>query len=576
MKSAVDLRWKLLVWAAFSSLFIIVAWRCFWISDDAMITFRSVLNLLDGHGARFNLAERVQAYTHPAWAALLALLGYVGMSIAGASLVLSLLFGLGVVALLTFAPPGGVRAWQAAALLALLFCSRTFIDYSSSGLENPLSVFLVLAAASCIKRSFVAFSAFCGLALLTRLDLLFALAIPFAFAAHGGMRRLDGRLRLDRQVFSGIALLLVPSLLAATASLFYYGNPFPNTALAKLTMSISLGERIEYGLAYWIDSFRYYDPLPLALLVLSITGALLSRSLTAAAWAAGGVTHFLYVVWTGGDFMAGRFTETALICGLISLAFTMAAFNRSRSLYSARWRPPRLLAAAGIAIGAFGATAAVPSVTAGAALRAPGLFGTGELADERGYWQHNHWTEALPVLVVMEKSNWGSAPQRAAAPVLVCGDLGLNGMLLGPGVSVLDLCGLADAFIARLPPARSKQWRAGHGMRNLPDGYYESLVFGRNLLVDGQLRALFDKVGAAVRADLFAPGRARAVWGLLTWKPEMPNQPLEDPPRVFRAQSQGELGRGTARMQLAVRLAFPDPDRAVGPSLLKGGRRLLH
>jgi arabinofuranosyltransferase len=38
-----------------------------WMSDDAAITLRTVLNVVNGFGARFNLDERVQAYTHPLW-----------------------------------------------------------------------------------------------------------------------------------------------------------------------------------------------------------------------------------------------------------------------------------------------------------------------------------------------------------------------------------------------------------------------------------------------------------------------------------------------------------------------------
>ena len=45
----------------------IIQVRTAWISDDAAITLRTVLNFTHGFGPTFNIIERVQAYTHPLW-----------------------------------------------------------------------------------------------------------------------------------------------------------------------------------------------------------------------------------------------------------------------------------------------------------------------------------------------------------------------------------------------------------------------------------------------------------------------------------------------------------------------------
>ena len=45
--------------------------RTAWVGDDAYITFRTVDNFLNGYGMRWNIAERVQSYTHPLWFLLL-------------------------------------------------------------------------------------------------------------------------------------------------------------------------------------------------------------------------------------------------------------------------------------------------------------------------------------------------------------------------------------------------------------------------------------------------------------------------------------------------------------------------
>src|SRR5688572_4734433 len=54
------------------ALIALLALKCAWVSDDAYITFRVADNLVHGHGPRWNVDERVQAYTHPLWMALVA------------------------------------------------------------------------------------------------------------------------------------------------------------------------------------------------------------------------------------------------------------------------------------------------------------------------------------------------------------------------------------------------------------------------------------------------------------------------------------------------------------------------
>src|SRR3954466_11954627 len=58
----------LLAFAAGVTFFV---YRDAWVSDDAVITFRYVDNLLHGHGASFNPGDKVQGYTHPLWFLLL-------------------------------------------------------------------------------------------------------------------------------------------------------------------------------------------------------------------------------------------------------------------------------------------------------------------------------------------------------------------------------------------------------------------------------------------------------------------------------------------------------------------------
>ena len=52
-------------------VFLAVLVRTAWISDDGLISLRTVMNVTHGNGLTFNVGERVQTFTHPLWLALL-------------------------------------------------------------------------------------------------------------------------------------------------------------------------------------------------------------------------------------------------------------------------------------------------------------------------------------------------------------------------------------------------------------------------------------------------------------------------------------------------------------------------
>src|SRR6188768_2115740 len=122
--------------------FLAVLIRTAWLSDDALITLRTVLNVTHGFGLRFNILERVQTYTHPLWLGVVTAAYYVTWNVYFAAFFSSILlsalaFWLGITR--------AVSAWQAAVVVIILFFSRAFVDFSTSGLENPLSYVLLAA-----------------------------------------------------------------------------------------------------------------------------------------------------------------------------------------------------------------------------------------------------------------------------------------------------------------------------------------------------------------------------------------------------------------------------------------------
>src|SRR3982751_2016753 len=97
-----------------------------WVSDDAVITFRYVDNLLHGHGASFNPGDKVQGYTHPLWFLMLSLAtvftadevysaAYLGLAL---TFVTAVLLGLGLMQL----SKDRVTGLAAAAFVLVLLC----------------------------------------------------------------------------------------------------------------------------------------------------------------------------------------------------------------------------------------------------------------------------------------------------------------------------------------------------------------------------------------------------------------------------------------------------------------------
>ncbi len=225
--------------AALFVLFTYVFLANAWLGDDAYITFRVVWNFVHGYGLTFNPDERVQAYTHPLWMLVLAAAHVVTREFFFTATVLSWAFSIAAVAVL-------VR-WartlpRAALLVAWLVSSKAFIDYTSSGLEYPLSyLLLALFYTRYLDRPFGApvatrelrwFVVIASLAFLTRPDAVLLFAVPIAEMVVRSLR-LRGR-----RALVPAAAGLAPAILWLVFATIYYGFPLPNTYYAKVANGI--------------------------------------------------------------------------------------------------------------------------------------------------------------------------------------------------------------------------------------------------------------------------------------------------------------------------------------------------
>ena len=336
--------------AAAIALYAFVFLKNAWVSDDAYILFRSLDQLLDGNGPRWNPHERVQVFTCPLWYGLLATLGWFSRDHYLHAILLSAACNLVVLWRLFQLLPTPLHRLLAVVLLTF---SQAYFDFTSSGLENPLAYALLASIARyCLlddlppasRHQRLLFAT--GLLLITRHDLLW-LVLPLVLHT----------LRVSPRRQTGFILLLLPLVAWTVFSLVYYGFPFPNTAYAKLAAVVPRATFLQHGMTYFHVSLLRDLPSISVLVIGTVLGLChrgASRLLTA-----GILLHVIYIVWIGGDFMRGRFfswdvlLSTILIwqtplpttprwrgavangrCLLLLLAMTMCVWLP--------WRPPVL------------------------------------------------------------------------------------------------------------------------------------------------------------------------------------------------------------------------------------------
>jgi arabinofuranosyltransferase len=476
-----------------SLLFLVVLLRTAWLSDDALISLRSVLNFTHGFGLTFNIDERVQTFTHPLWLLFLTIAYSIVGHIYYATFALAMLTSIAVFWVVVRGAASTAQLWLAAGLLVF---SRAFVDYSTSGLENPLSNLLLFATLVLYTaprprdgRWLTWLCVVASLLYLTRPDDVLLIA-PLLVAATLEVQRVGPVLR-------AVAIGATPALLWTVFSVIYYGFPFPNTAYAKLATGINLGERARQGFLYLVDSLDR-DPLTLTTIGLACVLAAVERSRVAIAVAIGLVLHVLYIVSIGGDFMSGRFLVLPFVAAVVVVTRLVALEPR-------RWLPAYVV----LGVVAF----ATPQWPLTSDSRVGGIDSKrGGIVDERAVY--------FPTrsLLRAERQTFNSPEwpsyDGAAHKIDVldtCGLMGWAGMEWGPYTHLLDECALADPLLARLPSVWNESWRIGHFRRMIPHGYRESLQQDANLLADPGLRTFYDEIRAITRGPVWSAERFRRI-----------------------------------------------------------------
>ncbi|HOQ32846.1 MAG TPA: hypothetical protein PLA12_10080 [Candidatus Hydrogenedens sp.] len=484
------------VWIFFAILFLRTAWLC----DDAYISFRTVDNAVNGYGLRWNVNERVQAYTHPLW--MLLHIPFYALTREMFLTAIFISFGVSMLTIILLTLGIAQNLSQVLIAVSILGFSRAFIDFSSSGLENPMShlllvIFMILFLSQkfTLKNLFL-LSLIASLATLNRQDCILLYFPPLAYAWWQTENKKQG--------FILLCLGFIPLILWELFSIIYYGFPFPNTAYAKLGTGLWKIDLIKQGLWYYAFSWKR-DFITLLVLFLSLFIPFYQRQKEVWACVIGIILYGFYIIWIGGDFMGGRFFSVPLLLATILLI-----------RYSKLDQLKRGIPAICIFLITSFIQPHVPILTGSSFGKdLSGFKDEHGIGDERMFYFQvaslAHWEKGKP-MPCNAFANQGRQYRQANKKITKShGSVGYRGFFAGHVAHIIDYNALSDPLLARMPAACRPSWRIGHFWRYIPEGYIDSAGGDENRIKDTNLAEFFNHLKIITRGPLFTIERWRDI-----------------------------------------------------------------
>ena len=479
-------------------LFLYVALITSWISDDAQITFRQVLNFISGDGIVFNFGERVQAFTHPLWFFLLSgvisLTSEMFVTTSVLSIVIST-FAILTLFLLELNLRNTVITYISP-VLYLIF-SFAFCDYMTSGLENPLSylllsILLFLLFKETLHKRMQFIFLVIALLILNRFDyvvLLLPLITVLIFSY-------PNKSELFKVLLPGIGLLVAWIIFAT----IYFGSPLPNTYFAKLNAGYPQSELFEKGINYLVS--LKFDIASIMIIAMGFFSLFLYRDLILISLAIGKILYIGYIVYIGGDFMMGRFVSILI---LLSIGEILVVMSKSLISINIKNLLSIVLLIVFVIIGYFTASPLFSSTEHSMRAVYEGIN------DQRGAYYR------FTGLYAKERQQWPKPEKFTDTPPedyrVICGLIGATALTDVSNYHI-DPCGLTDPFLSRIPANRHSNWRIGHHLRKIPTEYGLYKIGRISNIPDTELGKLLDDVSNVTQGELFSLDRFVAIWRL--------------------------------------------------------------
>jgi arabinofuranosyltransferase len=478
-----------------------------WIGDDAFITMRVVDNLSHGYGLVWNTGERVQAFSHPLWLFFVTLVYWIVKDPYYTLHYLSFIVSSITVFLLFKCFAATSKKIVISGLL--LTASMSFIDFSSSGLENPLSHLLLVLTLICVfnvvepRKRLLLITLFTALSTLNRLDtiLIYLPILVYEYKTSKLRWSIKGKI---------IFICSSPVWLWLIFAIIYYGFPFPNTYYAKIAIhNLSLQWFLLHGSQYYLN-FIKWDPVSFMVIVVGIVFSLIEHNGKKLMLAGGMILYLLYVLYIGGDFMSGRFFSTVFLLSLI-LILGVNFQNIIPVIRKVRFKFVVVFCFFLCLI-----STKPPLLTR--LLDAGCVFDKYAIANEKYYYyDHTSWKYYD---LDKRKFDWvdiGLAMKASDQRTYIFCNIGFAGYSAGPDVYIIDGYALTDPLLARLPAYENS--RIGHFARDIPDGYEKTVTdYFENNISDESLHQYYDRLSVLIHDPIFSKQRMIEIVNFATGK----------------------------------------------------------
>jgi arabinofuranosyltransferase len=477
-----------------------------WVTDDAFITFRSVINFVQGYGPIYNIGERVQSFTHPLWFFLLSFGGLMKINLYYWAITLGIILSCGLLWIFYKIYKKTNNASSYVVILVALIFSESFLSFQTSGLENSLiniliGLFLYLYTFSDLEdtRYFSLFLFIGSLVLLNRLDNIVIIILPLIHVFFAKKDKFIKKLKV------GI-ISFIPIISWVCFSIIYYGFVFPNTKYVKAGGRAMIDNLIQ-GSRYILEYIN--TEIPIIILLLIIIFMLIKSNLNPKfkILLASICLQVLYILYVGGDFMRGRF----LVVVSIMIVFIFLNINLAKR-FNINYR---YFIFSTIIFSIISVSTYMLAFKEVHIIKFPGM------SNERNFYKeylalnldpyqnyNNH-----PWAIAGQKINKDSIGNK----IVIIGVNGLRSYFCGRNITLIDPVGLTDAFISRLPIINSS--RTGHFIKDIPDEYYKERINNSEIEVwsNKTYKELNKNINVIVRSEkLFSTERFKSM--LWVWK----------------------------------------------------------
>lgn len=275
-----------------------------WVIDDLYIYFRYVNNFISGKGIVYNPGENVEGFSSFTWFIILSVCGFLKLPLEMSAKAVCFFFAFAnFILIYLICRKSAIRNIWIAACCLMLF-NLPFVLWSVSGFEIMFYIFLLLlcfylsAVSAFFQMHSLVFAFLIFLISITRPEgILYSVAFIFFCFVSGEKKQ-------ALKIFLFYSLMM---MLFLTFRIIYFGDILPNTYYAKIGHGFLGNYEIrsyKNGALYIFDFFKHQPQFLISFFFLPFTIKKLKRDKLFMFSSSIILIQFLFVIFSGGDWMA--------------------------------------------------------------------------------------------------------------------------------------------------------------------------------------------------------------------------------------------------------------------------------